>query len=252
MKKFYTDLMHPRGQVRAVGEHYHVYNRGANKQAIFNTPEDYKRFQVLLYLLNTESRIIVRDVLKRHQDEPLERIFIEEFCDKSQVDILAYTLMPNHFHLVLRERAPNGISHFMQKLCTAYSMYFNTVHDHSGVVFQGRYQLRHIDNEPYFRYIFAYVHLNPLELKAAEWKESGLKKIPALRTFISSYPYSSYFDHYVGRRPERAILETNDIPGFLKHNDFEDLVAAQLQESPTARITKAGPWGNGLGYYLPF
>lgn len=218
----------------AEGENYHVYNRGAHKRAIFTCPDDYDRFQILLYLLNTKLPVVMRDVLVDYKGRSLADIFLEEPSDRSLVDILGYVLMPNHFHLVLRQKTPDGISRFMKKLCTAYSMYFNAKHEHSGVVFQGRYKAIHIDNESYFRYLFAYVHLNPYELMQSDWKDVGVKNHALARSFLSNYRHSSFRDYVGDARPESVILAQENAPDFLRQqNDVEDLLEWESKESFT-------------------
>jgi putative transposase len=212
----------------AGGENYHIYNRGAHKQAIFTSEEDYRRFILLLYLYNTHHHVVMRDVIskysaKRFKGQSLAETFKHEYSDKSLVDILAYSLMPNHFHLVLRAKEDTGIQQFLQKVCVAYSMYFNTKYGHSGTLFQGRYKSKHIDSESYFRYIFAYVHLNPLDLLQSDWKKAGIRCAKKARAFLSEYRYSSFRDR-IGARPESAIL-ADDLPDFLKdQNDLDELL----------------------------
>ena len=155
------------------GEIYHVYNRGAHKRDIFTTDWDYQRFQVLLYLSNTKDPINLRDLFEKHKGRSFGGMF-SEVVDGSLVSVLAYCLMPNHFHLVLRQKNQDGITLFMRKLATAYAMYFNTKYDHSGVLFQGRYKSKHVNTDAYLRWIFSYVHLNPLEIIQPEWKERGI------------------------------------------------------------------------------
>ena len=213
-----------RGTALSIGETYHIYNRGAHKRATFTNDEDYNRFLILLLASNSKRSFELRHLLKKHEGQHLDKIF-EEFFDQDLVDVLAYCLMPNHFHLVLRQKSENGIEKFIQKLCTAYSMYFNTKYEHSGVLFQGRYQSVHIDNEAYYRYIFAYLHLNPIELLQSDWKEVGIKNSSRTRKFLSTYRYSSYIDYSNIVRRERTILAKDDIPDFLKQqNDLEDLL----------------------------
>jgi putative transposase len=217
--------MHLRGQVLAEGEYYHVFNRGAHKQAIFSSEQDYERFQLLLYLLNTRFPIVMRDILEEYKGRPLTDVFVEEPCDRSLVDIVGYALMPNHFHLILRQRSEHGISCFMKKLCTAYSMYFNTKYAHSGVLLEGRYKASHIDTQSYFRHIFAYVHLNPFALLQRDWKEVGVKNPVLARSFLSNYRYSSFRDYHGAERPERVILRHENAPDFMKNqNDLEEFL----------------------------
>lgn len=208
------------------GETYHVYNRGAHKSEIFKSPADYDRLLSLLYLSNGDRPVNFRSILEKHKG--LTFVDLVEFAGPRVpiVELLAYSLMPNHFHLVLRQKIDGGISAFMQKLCTAYSMYFNLKHEHSGTLFQGRFKSSHVDNEPYFRWILAYVHLNPLELVEPNWKEGEVRDPEAARRFLVEYRHGSYLDYCVGERPERAILAYEEAPEFLKEqNDLEQILA---------------------------
>lgn len=186
---------------------------------------DYKRFVALLFLANTTEAAHLSNIWRKYQGPSSLTLFEGEKPDQKLVDILAYALMPNHFHLVLRQKGNDGIETFMRKVATGYSMYFNLKYEHSGVVFQGRYKSAHIDSEPYFRYIFAYVHLNPFEIQEPKWEEGVVRDAGAARRFMTSYPYSSYYDYSVGKRPEHKILAQDDLPDFLsKVNDFEEVV----------------------------
>jgi len=206
------------------GEHYHVYNRGVNKEGIFSNNQDYQRFLVLLYLANSRERIHISNTLFSYQERSLIEIYRNEKPDQGLVEVLSYSLMPNHYHLLLRQKAPGGISLFMRKVSTAYAMYFNLKYNRSGVLFQGRFRSKHISSSEYFRYILAYIHLNPLTLVEPLWKErNALENEPAARAYMEKYPYSSHLD-YIGReRPEHKIL-VQPIPELLNGaNDVEEL-----------------------------
>lgn len=208
------------------GETYHLYNRGAHKQRIFTNEIDYRRFLLLLHLSNNAKREPVRvaNLLRRYQGYSWLDIFIKEPVEERLVDVFAYCLMPNHFHIVVRQIKKNGITLFMKKLLTAYSMYFNTKYDHSGVLFQGRFKSSLIDSESYFRYIFSYVHLNPVELYQPNWKSGKIKNVRGVRDFIKGYAHSSLLD-YEKERPQASILNLKDGPGFLKtQNDIRELL----------------------------
>lgn len=207
----------------APGETYHVFNRGAHKQDIFTSDSEYRRFLLLLYLANTEEKLELRPIMRRYQGQT-SVIFEEENPTQSLVNIRAYCLMPNHFHLILQEKTPEGITKFMRKVLTAYSMYFNLLHEHSGVLAQGAFKSKHINNENYFRYIFSYLHLNPLSLHSPEWEKRGIEDTSTARKFMESYTYSSFYDYSVRKRPESKIIEWNEIPDFLMtQNDLEEL-----------------------------
>jgi putative transposase len=213
------------------GETYHVFNRGAHKQPIFLADSDQWRFLILLYLANREKPIVMRDILSKYRGLPSVEVF-KEPCDKSLVDVLAYCLMQNHFHLVLRQKSPKGITKFMGRVSTGYSMYFNLKHKHSGTVFQGPFKTSHIDSEPYFRYIFSYIHLNPLELIEPHWKERGITNPQNARDYMEGYAFSSYMDYFPISRPQKVLL-CEDIPDFLKsQNDFETLLQWHTEGSP--------------------
>ena len=110
----------------ATGEYYHLYNRGNSKQKIFLDDEDYNHFVKLLYLCNSVRSITYRDVTKNVYDFDRE---------ETLVFIGAYCLMPNHFHILVKEKSEKGISKFMQKISTAYSMYFNNKYKRTGGLF---------------------------------------------------------------------------------------------------------------------
>jgi putative transposase len=220
-----------RGHHLAEGETYHVYNRGAHKSALFTSSRDYDRFLLLLYLSNTEDPVHVGNLFFKYKGrsslELLDEVDVILRTERL-VDLLAYTLMPNHFHLVVRQKNKGGITQFMRKLSTAYSMYFNTRYRHSGVVFQGRFQSSCIDNEAYFRYIFAYTHLNPIDLIRPDWKTLGVRDKKEVRAFLEEYRYSSFIDYSVGARKETKLLAIEDAPDFLrKQNDLDDLLKWQ-------------------------
>lgn len=209
----------------AIGETYHIYNRGAHKQAIFTDGSDYLRMQMLMYLNNHGGAIVIRDILSKYKGRSYVEAFEEEKPDSSLVEVLAYCLMPNHFHIVLRQSVDGGITKFIRKIGTAYSMYFNTKYGHSGTLFQGRFKSSHVDNEPYFRYIFSYVHLNPVDLVVPGWEEKGVEDSNKVRAFLNGYPHSSFYDYSVAPRPQRAILAYKEAPDFLKQqNDLEEML----------------------------
>jgi putative transposase len=217
----------------AIGETYHIYNRGAHKQNVFTNDVDYKRFLLLLFIMNNPAPFELRHILAKYGGQSSEIIFEKEKSVHSLVDVLAYSLMPNHFHVVVRQKGEGGITKFFKKVLTGYSMYFNTKYNHSGILFQGPFKSKHIDTESYFRWIFSYVHLNPLSLIEPGWEEVGIKDKNNVRNFMRNYKYSSYQDYPYGGRPESNILAVDDIPEFLiKQNDLENLLRHYTEDSP--------------------
>lgn len=206
-----------RSTIISIGEFYHIYNRGTDKRKIFLTHYDYERFIALLYLCNSTEPIRVRGKSIK------EMLNLER--GKKLVDIGAYCLMPNHFHLLLHEHMENGISRFMHKLTTAYTMYFNIKNDRTGSLFQGVYKSEHLNNDNYLKYIFAYIHLNPVKLIESMWKEKEIKNYIKIKNFLKNYSYSSYIDYIELNRIEKKILSPSAFPKYFeKIDDFQKMI----------------------------
>ena len=211
-----------------VGEYYHIYNRGVDKRVVFNDDYDYKRFMMLLYLCNGTKSLTIRDILSKKLS--LEEIFLFDMGEKI-IDIVAYCAMPNHFHLLVKERINGGISMFMEKLATAYVMYFNTKNERSGSLFEGKFKAKNIDNNPYLNWVFSYIHTNPIKLFDYNWKENGIVDPEATKDFIKNYKYSSYCDYFVEKRAEDTILNKDIFLDNLEQlNDFVDLINKAREE----------------------
>lgn len=182
------------------GEWYHCYNRGVDKRKIFETPHDYERFLFSLYLANSDTSIHISNRKPQRLESSLLDSSIER--GKPLVEIGAYCLMPNHFHLVLQEIKEDGIALFMQKLCTGYTMYFNKKYERTGSLLAGTFKSKHVADDRYLKHLIAYVHLNPAELFEAAWKKGGgslLRVTEGLR----GYPYSSLPDFLNLNKTER-------------------------------------------------
>ena len=188
-----------------VGEYYHLYNRGNSKQKIFLDQEDYNHFVKLLYLCNSTRSITYRDISMNVYDFDRE---------ETLVYIGAYCLMPNHFHFLVKEKAENGISKFMQKISTAYSMYFNKKYKRTGGLFEGKFKSQYIGIDRYLKYIFSYIHLNPIKLIEPKWKEIGIKNIKGAVVFLNNYQHSSYLDYLNEDRLRIKILDKKEFPKY--------------------------------------
>jgi len=154
---------------------HHIYNRGTDKRIVFLCKEDYLVFTKLLRLLNSRKVVspsrVIKDGVEPDDDTAIEPL----------VAIVSYCLMPNHFHLLLYEICKGGISKFMQRLGTAYTMYFNEKYTRSGALFQGRFKSRLITDEEYLLSVIDYIHMNPIDLN----------EFNTVRGILDSYKYSS-------------------------------------------------------------
>ena len=200
-------------------EFYHIYNRGTERRLIFLDNKDRTRFLSLLYLCNNRLPIHRSDFVNTSLADLLV-IPREELL----VDIGAYCFMPNHFHLLIKERTEGGISIFMQKVLTAYTMYFNKRYERSGSLFQGRFKAEHLSTDNYLKYIFAYNHLNPIAIIDNNWKDHRIKNKAKALKYLSSYRFSSYLDYTAqdSRNPEGNILNKFAFPEYFSTpNDFQ-------------------------------
>jgi len=186
-------------------EYFHIYNRGAHKALIFNDQSDYWRFLYSLYLSNSNIPFVFAEISERN-------IFA---LDRGQVlvDIIAYCLMPNHYHIYVKENEPGNITKFIRRLSTAYTMYYNKKYDHSGTIFQGRYKAKPVVDEIYSATLINYIHLNPFGIEVPDLSKDG-KADYAKEAYDYSrkYDYSSLKDYLGEIRPQKAIIGRFNLP----------------------------------------
>ncbi|OGZ06477.1 MAG: hypothetical protein A2845_06180 [Candidatus Lloydbacteria bacterium RIFCSPHIGHO2_01_FULL_49_22] len=203
------------------GEYYHVYNRGVEKRQVFMDDPDHVRFQRMLFYANGDSptvyKLLAGDVL-----DPKGR-------GNAQCAMGAYVLMPNHFHLLVRATNDTGITEFMRKLTTGYTMYFNKKYQRVGPLFQGTFKAEYVSRDEYLKYLFAYIHLNPVKLIDPTWRKEGIKDPAAAKKYLSAYVYSSMQDWQGRQRIESPILSVKDFPEYFEHAEqFDEYISDWL------------------------
>lgn len=204
-----------------IGEFYHVYNRGVERRVVFPTKEYYRRFIDALSLFNTTLPITIRDfhtgIRSLNKGERL-------------VDVGAFILLPTHFHLLLRPKIDNGLSLFMQKIGAGYTGYFNLKNNRNGVLFQGKYKVKHLNRDNYARYLLAYIPLNALDNSQPNWREDGIKDIKMAKEILTAYPWSS-FSSYTYENKFPGIINQDFIKNFFDHPfDYERFILSRSQE----------------------
>lgn len=216
----------------APGEYYHICNRGVNKQVIFHDKKDYFRF--LFLVLYFQSTLKVRHInrmvknfiqtLGQHSVLTIE----EEVAKKRIVELVAFCIMPNHFHLILKGVEEGSIASYMQRVLNAYSKYYNTRYQKSGHVFQGPYRIIHIEDNEQLLYLSTYVHRNPREIPKWLGRED-------------QYEWSSYQDFVIENRWRDLLLPgivlgqfkskekyrefSNSSPAKVAQDELESLIA---------------------------
>jgi putative transposase len=195
-----------------IGEWYHCFNRGVDKRIIFSEESDYRRFLLLLFIANDPS--IPVNIRDNYKGSTFGEIVKQE-REETLVDIGAYCLMPNHFHLLLRERTGKGVSTFMQRVGTAYTMYFNTKNERTGALFAGRFKSKHVKDDEYFKRLVNYIHANSAELVEPGWKSGNIRNRKRATEHLLSYPYSSLADYLLDEeRSEASIINRKELLDF--------------------------------------
>ena len=162
------------------GSYYHLYNRGVEKRTIFQDRRDYLRFlETLEFYRNSPQPMKLSDYRRGVVK------FKKNINQNEAVKIFCFCLMPNHFHLLVKQITEDGITQFLRKVSDSYTKYFNIKHDRVGPLFQGSFKAKHIENDEYLLQLSKYIHRNSFPLKMWEGKV---------------YPYSSYKEYTSGER----------------------------------------------------
>lgn len=196
---------------------YHIFNRGSDKRNIFLKPRDYKRFQQTFYYYQYDgpkrrfSKLAKLD-FKNFQPDPAKKL----------VEIIAYCLMPNHFHFLIKQLKDNGIPNFMSSLCNSYTKYFNIKNRRVGPLLQGKYQNVLIESEAQLIHASRYIHLNPIV--------SGITKD------LLGYTWSSYSEYIRGYN---HFCEPKEILSlFSSPRKYQEFVENQIDYATTLEIIK--------------
>ncbi|MFA6375905.1 MAG: transposase [Candidatus Paceibacterota bacterium] len=189
------------------GEIFHLFNRGVEKRIIFTNDNDYYRFVFCLYECNDTNSVRMSDRIFDRQQRNLTRSHLASLQGatlhnsqkqnrKPLVEVIGFTLMPNHYHLIVRQLIEGGISLFMKKLGDSYTGYFNEKHERKGMgaLFQGRFKAVHVISDEQFMHLVEYIFSNPIEIIESDWKRGGVRDATAAIDFLNNYKWSSYSD----------------------------------------------------------
>lgn len=179
--------MSQRRTILSNGEYYHVFNRGIARSNTFASKFDYVRFlKSLDFYRYDQNKVKLSALLQYEKDK--RGLYMEESirnCD-TYVEIIAYVLMPNHFHLILKQLKDKGITVFMSKFVNSYTKYFNTRHERVGDLFQGVFKSVHIETDEQIMHLSRYIHLNPYVSRVVDLKD------------LQSYDWSSFSEYCTG------------------------------------------------------
>ncbi|MEK7082406.1 MAG: transposase, partial [Patescibacteria group bacterium] len=179
------------------------YNRGVEKRLIFQTTSNYLRFMINLYEFNDTAP--ARNLGYHAARVPIE-VRLQYPRKRQLVHILAYCLMPNHFHLMVQSRDDDGITEFMRKLGTGYTNYFNIKYDRVGPLFQGKFKSILLEQDAHLTHLPHYIHLNPLDLSMPKWREHRIQDVQKALNFLRAYRWSSFPD-YTGKKNFPSVID---------------------------------------------
>lgn len=189
---------------------YHVLNRGVDKRRIFLHDKDYLRFIHDLFEFNDVAEInnTLFSFNRMHRVE-MSALFLkrrERKPRKLLVEILAFCLMPNHYHLLLRPKVESSVTKFMRRLNMGYAKYFNEKYERSGALFQGRYKAVPVTTDAHFLHLPYYIHANPLDLSDPEWRKNEMTNPKRAWGFLENYRWSSHRD-YLGLKNFPSVTQ---------------------------------------------
>ncbi len=189
------------------GEVYHVFNRGVAKLPIFEDRRDYSRLLETLYYYQFQGPKPQFSQLKRFKDINFEK-------NKKIVEIICYCLMPNHYHLMIKQLQDRGISEFINKISNSYTKYFNTRHNRVGPLLQGQFKAVRIEYDEQLIHVSRYIHLNPI--------------VSFLVKDLKEYPFSSYLS-YIGLEKDKISNGELVLSMFKTKQKYEQFVLDQVE-----------------------
>jgi putative transposase len=189
-------------------ELYHIVNRGVDKRHVFMDEEDYFRFVHDLYEFNDVNNANTNNHMfhKLNWDIGCPNIRKRRKKRECLVKIHAFALMPNHYHLFLSPLVENGVAKFMKKVNMGYSKYFNEKNTRKGALWQGKYKSVPVTGDGHFLYLPYYIHFNPLDLVAPEWRKRNIPDKEKAKEFLKTYRWSSHLD-YLGQKNFPSVTD---------------------------------------------
>ncbi len=171
----------------SVGEFFHLYNRGVNRDLIFFERRNYDYF--------------------------LQKLW--HYLDSSGVDLIAYCLMPNHFHFLVRQQIPDAVSKVIGNTCNGYVKAVNKAFGRSGHLFESKYKMKHVNQTSYLSYLTSYIHMNPVSAR--------------LVTLPEEWEYSSCRE-YLGKRSNRFIDSNLVLELFQSRENYREFMLGSRRD----------------------
>ncbi len=195
----------------ALNEYYHIYSRTMLSILEFKNSRNCKRLMQAFLLANYTKSTEAFQYLRNHKEATLQEAL--EIAKKGEklVDVLCYVIMPDHYHLLLKENKETGISEFIRKCNISIAKYVNISKERKGPIFESRFKSKLIDSNEYLLHLSLYIHLNPLDFISGKmWRNHELKNWSVQRKQLLNYPWSS-LNFYLNHCKNDPIISGNEI-----------------------------------------
>lgn len=200
----------------ANGEFYHLYNRGLEKKDIFTQTRDYSQFIKTFFYYQIQNPKPKFSIYRRTSIFPVD-------STKKIVDIICYCLMPNHFHLLIKQLKDGGITEFMRRFILSYIKYRNIKYKHQGPLLNGSFKAVLMETDEQLLHVSRYIHLNPLVSKLVK--------------DLNFYPWSSY-KTYIGLEENPALAKEEILSFFKSPKEYEKFVLDNADYGTTLELLK--------------
>lgn len=195
---------------------YHVFNRGVDRRSVFLTNWEYSRvIETIKYYRFSDLPFRLSKLLNLPQAQRIKLLSDIQSDNEKLVEIISFCIMPNHFHLMLKQLKEGGISKFISNLTNSYTKYFNTKHERVGPLFEGIFKAVIVETDEQLIHLSRYIHLNPVSSFIIQEKD------------LENYPWSS-LPEYLGKSEENFCKKETVMDLFKNIKDYKKFIMDQI------------------------
>jgi len=223
-----------------IGEYYHIYSRTLLNIPEFQNKDNARKLAQTFLLANSTKSGQAFDYLRNNINTSLENALKISKSGEKLAEILCYAIMPDHYHILVKEIREKGITDFTRKCNTSIAKYVNIKTGRKGPLFESRFKSKHIDSNEYLLHLSVYIHLNPLDfLSNKDWRKNKISDWENAKLKILNYPWSS-IKHFISSTPDfDESIYSNIVSGidiitsqFKNKNDYEKFMWERSSSTP--------------------
>ena len=195
--------------------YYHVFNRGIDRRVTYTNKREHDRAINLLEFYQYATIPLRYSRYSKLPSDKQQNYLVQMIDGGKIVEVVAYCLMPNHFHLLLRQKEKKGIATYIGNFINAYTKYFNTKHQRIGPLFQGIFKAVYVETDEQLIHLTRYIHLNPVSSSLTTPEH------------LHAYPWSSY-PAYIGVREDKLVTDYTRLSIHAMAPDYKNFVKDQI------------------------